>query len=109
MADINVGQIAEALNEKMDRNLANTDAIGQAILDKKVEVEALLEQNGYAKFTWKEGNKISKLIVQWGWVPPASEYVYFNFPVTYSTFMSMALAKYSTVASGQTMAQTWLG
>ena len=58
MADINVGQIAEALNEKMDRNLANTDAIGQAILDGKVEVEALLEQNGYAKFTWKNGNKI---------------------------------------------------
>lgn len=65
MADINVGQIAEALNEKMDRNLANTDAIGQAILDKKVEVEALLEQNGYAKFTWKEGNKIS-ILLQWG-------------------------------------------
>ena len=65
MADINVGQIAEALNEKMDRNLANTDAIGQAILDKKVEVEALLEQNGYAKFTWKEGNNIS-ILFQWG-------------------------------------------
>ena len=60
MADINVGQIAEALNEKMDRNLVNADTIGQAILDKKVEVEALLEQNGYAKFTWKNGNKISK-------------------------------------------------
>ena len=59
MVDINVGQIAEALNEKMDRNLVNTDAIGQAILDKKVEVEALLEQNGYAKFTWKEGNKVT--------------------------------------------------
>ena len=70
MADINVGQIAEALNEKMDRNLANTDAIGQAILDKKVEVEALLEQNGYAKFTWKEGNKISKLIVQFAQFNP---------------------------------------
>ena len=65
MADINVGQIAEALNEKMDRNLANTDAIGQAILDKKVEVEALLQQNGYAKFTWKEGNKLA-ILLQWG-------------------------------------------
>ena len=65
MADINVGQIAEALNEKMDRNLANTDAIGQAILDKKIEVEALLAQNGYAKFTWEEGNKIS-ILFQWG-------------------------------------------
>ena len=67
MVDINVGQIAEALNEKMDRNLVNADTIGQAILDKKVEVEALLEQNGYAKFTWKNGNKISKLIVQFGY------------------------------------------
>ena len=64
MTDINVGQIAEALNEKMDRNLVNADTIGQAILDKKVEVEALLEQNGYAKFTWKEGNKIS-ILFQW--------------------------------------------
>ena len=45
--------------------------------------------------------------MQWGWA--SSEYTYFNFPVTYSTFMNMALAKYSTVASGQTMAQTWLG
>ena len=51
----------------MDRNLVNADTIGQAILDKKVEVEALLEQNGYAKFTWKEGNKISKLLLQWGY------------------------------------------
>ena len=64
--EINVGALSEALNEKMDRNLANTDAIGQAILDKKVEVEALLEQNGYAKFTWKEGNNIRKLLMQWG-------------------------------------------
>ena len=45
--------------------------------------------------------------MQWGWA--SSEYTYFNFPVTYSTSVSMALAKYSTVASGQTMAQTWLG
>lgn len=106
---IDAGRIGEQLAGKADIDLNNLSAVGQAILNKKVEVEALLEQNGYAKFTWKEGNKISKLIVQWGWVPPASEYVYFNFPVTYSTFMSMALAKYSTVASGQTMAQTWLG
>ena len=66
MADINVGALSEAINGKMDRNLVNADTIGQAILDRKVEVEALLEQNGYAKFTWKEDNKVANLIIQWG-------------------------------------------
>ena len=60
-----VDAISEFLNEKTDRNLLNLNTVGQAIIDGKVEVEALLEQNGYAKFTWKEGNKISKIIVQW--------------------------------------------
>ena len=64
--EINVGALSEAINEKMDRNLVNADTIGQAILDRKVEVEALLEQNGYAKFTWKEDNKVASLIIQWG-------------------------------------------
>ena len=80
MVDINVGQIAEALNGKMDRNLANTDAIGQAILDGKVEVEALLEQNGYAKFTWKNGTNINKLLVQWGYTTVANV----SLPTAYS-------------------------
>ena len=84
MTDINVGQIAEALNEKMDRNLVNADTIGQAILDKKVEVEALLEQNGYAKFTWKEGNKISKIIVQWGLTSSSSTSLDNSFPISFS-------------------------
>ena len=85
MADINVGQIAEALNEKMDRNLSNTDAIGQAILDGKVEVEALLEQNGYAKFTWKNGNKLSKLIVQWLRHTENNTDLYLPLPTTFSS------------------------
>ena len=82
---INYGAFTEALNNKVDRNLANLDndgqaildekmdidftnisAIGQAVLDKKVEIEALLEENGYAKFSWKDGNKISNLIICWG-------------------------------------------
>ena len=63
--EINVGALSEAINEKMDRNLVNADTIGQAILDRKVEVEALLEQNGYAKFTWKEDNKVA-ILLQWG-------------------------------------------
>ena len=59
--------ISEFLNEKTDRNLLNLNTVGQAIIDGKVEVEALLEQNGYAKFTWKEDNKVSNLIIQWGY------------------------------------------
>lgn len=94
MVDINVGQIAEALNEKMDRNLANTDAIGQAILDGKVEVEALLEHNGYAKFTWKNGNKISNLLIQWGFIE--------NVPQNVWSVYSLPLASklHTLVASG---------
>ena len=107
MADINVGQIAEALNEKMDRNLANTDAIGQAILDKKVEVEALLEQNGYAKFTWKEDNKVSNLIINWsGRLGDGSTFTY---PHAYAKYVSAHVTKNSESTGGQTMAQSWLG
>lgn len=61
-----VDAISEFLNEKTDRNLLNLNTVGQAIIDGKVEVEALLEQNGYAKFTWKEDNKVASLIIQWG-------------------------------------------
>lgn len=43
-------------------DLSNLSALGQTILDKKVEVEALFQQNGYAKFSWKENNVISKII-----------------------------------------------
>ena len=60
-----VDAISEFLNEKTDRNLLNLNTVGQAIIDGKVEVEALLEQNGYAKFTWKEDNKVA-ILFQWG-------------------------------------------
>ncbi len=59
-----VDAISEFLNEKTDRNLLNLNTVGQAIIDGKVEVEALLEQNGYAKFTWKEDNKVA-ILLQW--------------------------------------------
>lgn len=61
-----VDAISEFLNEKTDRNLLNLNTVGQAIIDRKVEVEALLQQNGYVKFTWKEGNKIASLTICWG-------------------------------------------
>lgn len=82
--EINVGALSEAINEKMDRNLVNADTIGQAILDRKVEVEALLEQNGYAKFTWKNGNKISNLLIQFGLNVSATN-VTMQFPVVFTS------------------------
>lgn len=54
--------IKDALDGKLSKDLDNLSSLGQAILDKKVEVEALLQQNGYAKFSWKENNQISKII-----------------------------------------------
>lgn len=60
-----VAAINELVAGKSSIDLDNLSAIGQAIMDKKVEVEALLQQNGYAKFTWKENNQISNLIICW--------------------------------------------
>lgn len=78
-----VDAISEFLNEKTDRNLLNLNTVGQAIIDGKVEVEALLEQNGYAKFTWKEDNKVAILIVQWGQISK-SKNVTFTLPTSFS-------------------------
>ena len=78
-----VDAISEFLNEKTDRNLLNLNTVGQAIIDGKVEVEALLEQNGYAKFTWKEDNKVASLIIQFGLREIASTGI-LSFPVTFS-------------------------
>lgn len=61
-----INEIVSNLDGKTSKSLNDLNAVGQAILDKKVEVEALLAQNGYAKFSWKENNQISNLIVQWG-------------------------------------------
>ena len=61
-----INEIVSNLDGKTSKSLNDLNAVGQAILDKKVEVEALLAQNGYAKFSWKENNEISNLIIQWG-------------------------------------------
>lgn len=58
-------ELVTSLDGKTSKSLDDLNAVGQALLDKKVEVEALLQQNGYAKFSWKENNQISSLIVQW--------------------------------------------
>ena len=76
----NIAEIITKLANYASVNLDNLSATAQAMLDKKVEIEALLEQNGYAKFTWKDGNKISKLIVQWGFTTVSSV----TLPITYS-------------------------
>ena len=59
-------ELVTSLGGKASKDLDNLSATGQAILDGKVEVEALLAQNGYAKFSWKENNVISSFIIQWG-------------------------------------------
>lgn len=61
-----INEIVSNLDKKSSIDLNNLSKLGQSILDRKVEVEALLQQNGYAKFTWKEDNEISNLIIQWG-------------------------------------------
>ena len=61
----NIAEIITKLANYASVNLDNLSATGQAILDRKVEVEALLEQNGYAKFTWKENNKVANLLFNW--------------------------------------------
>ena len=59
-------EIVTNLGGKTSKSLDDLNAVGQAVLDKKVEVEALLQQNGYAKFSWKENNQISNIIVNFG-------------------------------------------
>ena len=85
-----VDAISEFLNEKTDRNLLNLNTVGQAIIDGKVEVEALLAQNGYAKFTWKEDNKVASLIIQWGLAktvgtPSVTGMIDITLPTSYTT------------------------
>lgn len=102
--EINVGALSEAINEKMDRNLANTDAIGQAILDRKVEVEALLEQNGYAKFTWKEGNNTHKLLLQWG-LNEIGTNTSVNLPTSFSSTSYTLVNNYDSVPTALFLAK----
>lgn len=61
-----INEIVSNLDKKSSIDLNNLSALGQSILDRKVEVEALLQQNGYAKFSWKEDNKISNFLIQFG-------------------------------------------
>ena len=84
------------IDKKSDIDLSNLSEIGQAILDKKVEVEALLEQNGYAKFSWKENNKISNIIINWGTsTVPTGNAGIANFAISFSksNYAIIALAE----------------
>ncbi len=84
----------EEIAQKSSIDLDNLSSIGQAILDRKVEVEALLQQNGYAKFTWKENNQISNLIINWG-ITNAKGSRSFVFPLTFNDYFTFC----STVAT----------
>ena len=79
-------EIVTNLGGKTSKSLDDLNAVGQAILDKKVEVEALLAQNGYAKFSWKENNEISNCIIAWGLVDAMESFSgkYITLPITFS-------------------------
>ena len=97
----NLSAIGQAiLDGKSSISLDNLSAAGQAILDKKVEVEALLAQNGDAKFSWKENNEISNLIIQWMQVTTTSSTRKQTFPIAFSEYVS---AVYMPIRGGGTM------
>ena len=98
------GLNAELFAEKLDKNLSNLDAVGQAILDRKVEVEALLEQNGYAKFTWKEGNKTS-ILFQWGSFSAISLGSKVSFPTVFAQLLTV---NYTNTDSRTSAYYCWL-
>jgi len=95
-------ELVTSLGGKASKDLDNLSATGQAILDGKVEVEALLAQNGYAKFSWKENNVISNLIIQWGVGTSGTTY---SLPITLMTvFASLAIINnYSSDISAHTI------
>ena len=79
-----INEIVSNLDGKTSKSLNDLNAVGQAILDKKVEVEALLAQNGYAKFSWKENNQISKFIIQWIGLTISTSNTTVNLPTSFS-------------------------
>ncbi len=96
-----VAAINELVAGKSSIDLDNLSAIGQAIMDKKVEVEALLQQNGYAKFTWKENNEISNLTICWGLNQTYEDRnITFTYPIAFTTKPNIQLTtNYSTQVS----------
>ena len=93
-----INEIVTNLDGKTSKSLNDLNAVGQAILDKKVEVEALLAQNGYAKFSWKENNEISNLIIQWGYLSNLSGNLKTN-NITYHNLSTVFNSYYNTYAS----------
>lgn len=104
-----VAAINELVAGKSSIDLDNLSEIGQAIMDKKVEVEALLQQNGYAKFTWKENNQISNLILQWGFNYYSTQTI--TFPIAfsndlYSIIVTNSDGNFGTVCAASTHTPT---
>lgn len=66
MADINVGQISEALNDKADRDLQNLDTVGGA--DAVIEYQIPTSENNY---TWYR--KYASGWIEQGGQTPATE------------------------------------
>lgn len=95
MSDINVGQIAEALNDKSDRDLRNVDNTAGA--DAVIEYQLPTAENDY---TWYRKYK-SGWVEQGGFVNTASGEKTVNFPVTMSDTYYAILKTMSTSSSSQ--------
>ena len=98
-----INELLSSLDGFATKSLGNLNATGQAIMDKKVEVEALLQQNGYAKFTWKENNQISNLLIQWGSCSKSSAgWAGVTLPLAYNDFYLITTAKLANSYNGNT-------
>ena len=77
MADIDVGKISEALNNKTDRNMRNVDT---SVSDAVIAWQAPTAENGY---TWYR-KYASGWVEQGGTITATGSYVTTTFPVAFS-------------------------
>lgn len=77
-----INEIVTNMGGKAAKDLGNLDATGQAIIDAKIEAEALTAQNGYIKFKL---NGIS-IIINWGaGTPTSNNKLVMHYPCSYTT------------------------
>lgn len=90
MADIDIGKISEALNNKTDRNMRNVDTTAKA--DSVIDYQEPTEENGY---TWYR-KYLSGWVEQGGKVGALN-----NSRITVTLPVAMASSSYTALATGQ--------
>ena len=88
-----------SLNPKLPFRAVDYNDFSEQLAGKAVEVEALLEQNGYAKFTWKEGNNTHKLLMQWG-LNSIGTNTTVNLPTSFSSTSYTLVNNYDNAPTG---------